>query len=371
MKIATGLDLSKKTAALFSVYAGEGDPTPAQQAFLDLLNKEYRTISPSPETLHGFVNATKGHEVYLLIENSTQTYDVYWILTNMGINVTVAQSQDLYRITKSVKKTDLRDSEELAYYMRRRLNGEDEFSVCTMPPKEWMFRREMCRVVFNEKVHLGELKRRTRAHMLMHGIMLKRNYQDIFSKQAMFELSSTKDPILMTYVAEAKSIKARTDEEARYIDAMFADVRIYELIHSIPGFGSISAAYLASMIIDIRRFESCDKFTAYFGVVPKMYQSGDTNRNCRTTHRGDADARRLLMQAAFVHCNIVDYSVVSSMWNRLKANGKSFREIQVACARKLLTVVWAVLRNNRMYEAPADLLQSASDKADSLLEEPE
>lgn len=338
-RIAIGSDLSKKTAAVFAVYAGDKEPRPAQQAFLDDFNKEFRIIDTSPEAFYGMTKALRDHEVHLLIENSTQTYDVYWILTNLGIDVTVAQSQDLYRITKSVKKTDLNDSEELAHYMRRRLGGENEFAVCTMPPKEWMYRREMCRVVFDEKMHLADLKRRARMHMLMHGIRLSREYSDIFCPRAMVELQGTKDPVLMTYVAEARSIKKRTDEEAKYIELMFDGVRIYELIHSIPGFGKVSAAYLASMIIDIDRFETCNRFTAYFGVVPRRYQSGEVNGRCATTHRGDEDARRLLKQAAFVHVNNEPDSVVTAMFNRLRANGKPFKEVQVACARKLLTVV--------------------------------
>lgn len=364
-----GLDLSKKTAAIFAVYAGDREPKPAQQEFLDGINREFRTIGTTPEEFFRLSEAVRGHEVHLLMENSTQTFDVYWILTNLGIDVTVAQSQDLYRITKSVKKTDLNDSEELAHYMRRRLGGEDEFAVCTMPPKEWMYRREMCRVVFDEKYHLACLKRRARAHLLLHGIRLSREYPDIFCVKAMVELNETKDPVLMTYVAEARSIKKRTDVEAKYIQMMFSGVRIYDLILSIPGFGSISAAYLASMIIDIGRFRDCNSFTAYFGVVPKMYQSGTVNRNCATTHRGDEDARRLLMQAAFVHVNTVEDSVVTAMYNRLRANGKSHRETQVACARKLLTVVWSVLRNDKPYEAPGGVQRTSVDMADAMLED--
>ena len=128
-----GLDLSKKSAVIFTVYAGVREIKPAQQKFLDELNKEFRMIHPDLDEFVRLSKAVKDHEVHVLIENSTQTFDVYWMLTNLGLNVTVAQSQDLYRITKSAKKTDSNDSVELANYMRRRLAGEDEFAVCVMP----------------------------------------------------------------------------------------------------------------------------------------------------------------------------------------------------------------------------------------------
>ena len=366
-RIAIGLDLSKRSAAIFAVYAGDRDPKPAQERFLDEYNRDFRTMEPVPDELCRLADVVRDHDAHILVENTTQTYEVYWILTNLGVDVVVAQAQDLFRITKSVKKTDLNDSEELAHYMRRRLAGEDEFSVCTMPPREWMYRREMCRVVFHEKLHLADLKRRAKAHMLMHGIRLSREYPDVFCKRAMAEMTDLKDPILLTYIAEARSIKKRTDEEAKYIDLMFDGVGTYELIRSIPGFGKVTAAYLASMIIDIDRFESCNKFTAYFGLVPRMYQSGDVNRNCAITHRGDADARRLLMQAAFVHVQNEEGSVVTAMYNRLKANGKAHREAQTACARKLLTVVWSVLRSGTPYASPSERLDTVSEMADEML----
>jgi transposase len=312
--------------------------------------------------------ALRGHEAHILLENSSKTYETYWVLTNLGCRVIVAQTVDLYRITRSVKKTDKNDSIELAGYMRRYLAGEREFAVCLMPPKEWMMRREVCRVVFDEKLHLADLKRRTRAHMLLHGIRLSRDYNDIFSKKAMEELKATKDPCLLIFVSEAKAIKSRTDEEAKLIMHMFNGIRMYELISSIPGFGSVSAAYLTSLIIDIGRFGTSNEFTAYFGVVPKMRESADTSHRCATTHRGDEAARRLLCQAAFVHTNTVENSVVTRMYNRLRGRGVAHKEAQVACARKLLTVIWSVLKSDLPYTDDEGLLARAAETEDEMEE---
>jgi transposase len=360
MKIAIGIDLHKKTAVCYAVYAGAGEPSEKNKEFLERFNKDFRTQGSEPEDMGRIAAALRGHDAHVLIENSTKSYETYWTLTNLGCSVTVAQAQDLYRIIRSVKKTDKNDSIELAGYMRRRLNGEDEFAECLMPPKEWMMRREVCRVVFSEKLHLADLKRRTRAHMLLHGIKLSREYSDIFSKKAMDELKGTKDQCLLIFVSEARSIKSRTDEETKLIWHMFSGLRIYELILSIPGFGRVSAAYMASMIIDIGRFRTCNEFTAYFGIVPRMRESGGVSHRCATTHRGDESARRLLCQAAFVHVNTVEDSVVTRMYNRLKGRGMAHREVQVACARKLLTVVWSVLKNDIPYTDDAGLLARAS-----------
>jgi len=368
MKIAIGMDLHKKTAVCYAAYAGGGEPSEKNKEFLERFNKDFRTQGSDPEDMGRIAAALRGHEAYILIENSTKSYETYWVLTNLGCRVTVAQAQDLYRIIRSVKKTDKNDSVELAGYMRRRLAGENEFAECLMPPKEWMMRREVCRVIFGEKLHLADLKRRARAHMLLHGIRLSREYSDIFSVKAMEEMRMTKDQCLRIFVSEARSIKSRTDEEAKLIEHMFRGLRIYDLILSIPGFGRVSAAYLASLIIDINRFGTCNEFTAYFGIVPRMRESAELSHRCATTHRGDEAARRLLCQAAFVHVNTVEDSVVTHMYFRLKGRGMAHREVQVACARKLLTVVWSVLKNDLPYTDDAGLLARASD-TETVMEE--
>jgi transposase len=355
------MDLHKKTAVCYAVYAGEGELNEKKKEFLEDFNRNFRTQGSEPKDMALIAAALRVHDAHVLIENSTKAYETYWVLTHLGCHVTVAQSQDLYRITRSVKKTDKNDSIELANYMRRRLNGEDEFAECLMPPKEWMMRREVCRVVFNEKLHLADLKRRARAHMLLHGIKLKREYSDIFAKNAMEEMKETKDPCLLIFVSEARSVKSRTDQEADLIRHMFSGLEIYDLILSIPGFGSVSAGYMASLIMNIERFETSSRFAAYFGVVPKMRESAEVSRNCATTHRGDEEARRLLTQAAFVHVNTVSNSVVTRMYNRLRGRGMSHKETLVACARKPLTVVWSVLRNRLPYTDDDGLLERAAE----------
>ena len=221
MRIAIGMDLHKSTAVCYAVFAGNGEADEKENEFLENFNRDYRSQASTPENMAKIARALSGHEAHILIENSTKTYEIYWVLTNLGVNVVVAQAQDLYRITKSVKKTDKNDSMELAAYMRRYLHGEREFAVCVMPPKEWMMKREICRTIFKEKAHLGDLKRRMRMHLLLHGIQLSREYSDIFGKRAINELSKIDDPVIKMMLNEAVSIKRRNEEEVKLLKHLF------------------------------------------------------------------------------------------------------------------------------------------------------
>ena len=123
------------------------------------------------------------------------------------------------------------------------------------------------------------------------------------------------------------------------------------------------------MIIDVRRFPDGDRFAASFGVVPKMRSSADSNPNCATTHRGDELARYLLMFCVLSHVKHAPGSVVSKMYRRLVANGKKKREALVAAGRKLLTVVFAVLRDDREYVSDVEELIRSREEEDGQRED--
>jgi len=361
MIIAVGIDVHKKTSSAYSVYAGKGEEKEKHTKFLDEFNKEFRDFDSTPEKYQALMAFVRGHECYVLIENSTKTHEVYWIFRNGGMNVFVAHSTDLHRITKSVKKTDHHDSFELAGYMRRKLNGEAEFSESFIPSPEWMLKREMCRGVLAEKTYLANTKRRIRAHLLLHGITLRREFDDIASRTALAEMDLIKDPYLRMLVRFASDAKNRVSAAEKTIEQMFSGDKTCELIESITGFGHTSAAYMSSLIVDFGRFRSSSEFTASFGVVPRMRSSGESNPNCSTTHRGDDLMRKRLMDCTRAHVKHAKDSVVTSLYNRLVKNGKPKQEALVAASRKLLTVVWSVLKSGVPYSSDPESRKGARE----------
>jgi transposase len=359
MIIAVGIDVHKEMCSAYSVYAGTGIENDKHRKFLNSFNNEFANFPSTAKQIDKMARFVRGHECHVLLENSTKTHDVYWMFRNLGIDVTVAQAYDLHRITRSVKKTDRNDSIELAGYMRRRLHGENEFAECFIPSPEWMTKREMCRGLSAEKEYLANTKRRIRSHLLLHGIHLKKEYSEITCPSALAELSDIKDPYLMMQVKFATDAIRRVNMGEKTIFHLFHKDPMFHLIYSIPGFGIISAAYFTSLIVDIDRFPSSDDFTASFGVVPKMRASGNKNPRCATTHKGDDLARYLLIFCVLAHVKHQKGSVVTKMYRRLVDNGKPKREAQIAAGRKLLTVVYSVLKSRRPFTADPEVLMLA------------
>lgn len=369
MLIAASLDVHKVKCVAYAVYGGSGKPTKRQTEYLDEFNRLFRRMDTSPEGLAPMARYLEGHEAHFLIENSTSAHNVYWILRNLGLDVVVARATDLYQITKSTQKNDDNDSRKLAEYMRRYLNGEREFAVCLMAPPEWMMRRQFIRTVFSEKEYLSDNKRRIHAHLMLTGTELPKKYKDITCLGSTRQLKSTGDPVLVQLAGIADDLRRRIRDGEGAIMQMFVEDQNYGRLLTVPGVGVMTAAYISSITIDPFRFDGGDRFASYLGLVPKQHASADSNPRCRITKTGDTDARRMVTNATMVHINLVEDSIVTQKYHRLKANGVPHKKALTACARKMAEVMLSVMKSGIPYTTDQALLRRARQNEDGILEE--
>ena len=358
------MDLSDRQCAAHAVSAG-GRVKKWQREFLDDFNERFRRVRTEPAELRRMAEFLQadGNEVYVLLENSTITHKVFWILVEADCHVTVAQSADLKRITDSVTKNDDNDAMELAAYMRRRLNGEDEFKVVMMTPPELMAKKMFIRALFVDKMYLGDCKKRVRARIKIMGVDLRRDYKDISCTGSLKQLRETRDPYLCYEVDVMKTTIRRINDGERYIFPMFQDDPNYELILSIPGIGPVLAGYLSTIIVDIGRFDNKKQLESYFGLVPRQHASADSDPDCRTTHFGDEWAREFIGYAVKAHVMHCEDSVVTQMYHRLRARHKPYKKVITACSRKMVDVIWSVLKNGRPFTTDQALLRRSRGAA--------
>jgi len=93
-----------------------------------------------------------------------------------------------------------------------------------------------------------------------------------------------------------------------------------------------------------QRFDNGKQVSAYAGLVPKQFQSGDTDRKGRITRRGPALLRKLLVECAWVMLRYNGWA--RAVYLRLTHGGKTHKkQAIVALARKLLVRCWAMLRD--------------------------
>jgi transposase len=134
----------------------------------------------------------------------------------------------------------------------------------------------------------------------------------------------------------ADRAEARLDQLARQSD----DVRLLE---TVPGVGPRAAEAVVAHLHDPGRFDSGKQVSAYVGLVPRQYQSGEVDRRGRITRRGPALLRKLLVECAWVMLRYNEWA--RAVYQRLSRGRARKKQAIVALARKLLVRCWAMLRD--------------------------
>lgn len=140
---------------------------------------------------------------------------------------------------------------------------------------------------------------------------------------------------------------ARIDEDMnRHIQSHFKELT--ERLGSIKGVGTITAAALLAEVPELGRL-SRREISALIGVAPVNRDSG-TMRGRRTIFGGRAGPRTVLYMATLVATRF--NPGIKVFYMRLLAAGKAKKVALVACMRKLLTILNAMLRKNEEWNEP-------------------
>jgi len=156
-------------------------------------------------------------------------------------------------------------------------------------------------------------------------------------------LLSVRSVLLREFNAFEKRIRAMARSDART-----------RLLMSTPAVGPIVALTYASAIDDPARFKSSKQTGAHFGLTPKRYQSGETDRSGRISKIGDASVREALYQAAHVMLTKpVKGCPQLKSWAMRIARRAGMRKAKVALARKFAVILHRMLANRTPFNPAA------------------
>lgn len=136
------------------------------------------------------------------------------------------------------------------------------------------------------------------------------------------------------------------------------EVKIKELyskldnhLQSIPGIGEVTAPVILAEIGDINNFSTPSKLTAFAGIDPSENQSGNKkSTDEKTSKRGSPYLRHAIYQAAFIASN--NDPVMRNYYLKKRAEGKHHYVALAGVERKLLGIIFHVLKENRDYLPP-------------------
>lgn len=120
-------------------------------------------------------------------------------------------------------------------------------------------------------------------------------------------------------------------------------------LHTIPGIGIIGAATILAEIGDISRFKNSSSLIAFAGIDPTVRQSGEFNStHNHMSKRGSPYLRHAIFLVATT-CSFHN-SPLNAYYKKKRDQGKHHLTATGAVARKLTTVIYAVLRDSKPYE---------------------
>jgi transposase len=122
-----------------------------------------------------------------------------------------------------------------------------------------------------------------------------------------------------------------------------------DLIASIQGVGNLTAAKLLAEIRNIADFDSPQQLVAFAGLNPRQHRSGSSVRgHSRISKVGCAAIRAALYMPAIVAKNTNPY--MQPLVQRLEQRGHCKMSIVVAVMRKLLHLVFGILKSGQPFD---------------------
>ena len=121
-----------------------------------------------------------------------------------------------------------------------------------------------------------------------------------------------------------------------------------KLLQTIPGIGEKTARLLLGEI-EFRQLTSARALAAHAGVTPRQFRSGTSLNRTRLSKLGNSRIRKALF---FPAINAVRHNaIIKQFARRLSRNGKTPMQIVCAAMRKLLHIVYGVIKHNRPFDA--------------------
>jgi transposase len=278
------------------------------------------------------------------------------LMGELGIEVQVANpSDEAWRWRKVKQKDDRRDALKVA-----RLAAVNQVREVYLPPQEvrqWRalitYRRQLVRRRTQIKNHIRDL-------LLREGQMLARGSQ-CWHKLGRELLSSLARPWSEVGLAELwrgelyeelqqlELLQVRISSVEEKLNALGkANARV-QLLRTAPGVGPRLAEAIVALLDEPQRFRKASQVSAYIGMVPKAFASGESERRGHITRAGSRLVRSLLVEVAWA--GLRHNTWVRQTYQRLSGGKKGRKKIAiVAVGRKLLVRCWAMLRDHRAWD---------------------
>jgi transposase len=325
----------------------------------------FETVEMSPEAVHELLarHATEpAADTAVVFETCDCCGWVYDLCVALGLPASVvAANTEAWQWRRVKRKTDRDDALKLA-----KLAVLDQLTVVHMPSP---LQRQKRRLVLHRR---SIVARRTmsrnaiRSIFSQQGIALVRGSKQ-WTRAGVEQLRAYARPLADCDDVQDlwrgrlhAELQLMADADAqlkvfdRALDALAAKDDRVQLLQTVKGVGPRVAEAVVMHLDDPHRFADAKHVASYAGLVPKQIESGQMSRFGHITRRGPGLLRSMLVESAWVVWRHNDWA---QAWvAKVSRGSRARRKIAiVALARRLLTILWAMLRDDKPFRVPRGL----------------
>jgi transposase len=304
-------------------------------------------ISNCFEELEEFLGEYAGPGSNAVIESGYNSLVMYDWLNELVEDVTMANPLKVRLIAEAKIKTDKVDATMLAHLLRCDMIPPAHVSSPQARIGKQLLRHRMFLVRISTMV-------KNRIKALLDGIREHRNaFQNtnIFNKSGITWLRQlTLSPHMRSILDSDISLLEHLQEQTKFIEQCMhnfgdADERVAQ-VDSVPGFGRFLSLLVVSEIDDIERFARPEKLHAYSGLIPSSRGTGGKIYNGKLIKAGNKYLRWAMIEAVIP---AIHKDMTLRLHYQKIAQRKGSNKAKVVVARKLLTIIFRLLKEKRYY----------------------
>jgi transposase len=200
--------------------------------------------------------------------------------------------------------------------------------------------------VFGQKVQPRRYESKSEAGKQLSAMLVRRRQLDEMLKAEQNRLRGSVEQVITCLKDGKKALDAQ-------IQQFVAEQQIWqeqtEILNSAPGVGKVTTATLLAELPELGKLDR-KKIAALVGVAPMNSDSG-RKRGYRKTKGGRGDVRSVLYMATLVATR--RNPLIRAQYQQLLKRGKLKKVALIACMRKFLTILNAMVRDQQPFHCTA------------------
>jgi len=306
----------------------------------------YTTLKTDIKQMKNFLKKQRkpGQKLHLTFEISGEAGYRHDELLDFVDDITVSNPTKMTWIYRTAKKTDRIDARKQAVLLS--IGEVPKVHIPSKEIRQWRVTIQHRRKIVSK---ITGVKNRTRALLKANGFTRpaqRGSWWKLSNRAWMHQLAEegqiTSEQLwpmsLSNMLEELELLALQLKRVTKYLDGYLHTQAGGQLLMSIPGVGPRTAEAVLAYTDDIRRFGRSKQYCAYFGLTPKLDESGSSRRLGHISKQGPSVVRWLIVESAWR--GIRKSPALKAFYERVMCGQKARKKIAtVAVARKLLSIM--------------------------------